>query len=121
MMMLSVISSFQPTLPLRGATTRGLSSRLSSMPFQPTLPLRGATADCRMLTSVKVNKFQPTLPLRGATVDQLHVVALAREFQPTLPLRGATVRRRRAARGRPVSTHAPLAGSDTPFLTRDYT
>ena len=58
-------------------------------------------------------QFQPTLPLRGATYqsqahDSSHVM-----FQPTLPLRGATSADSQATVfSYPVSTHAPLAGSD---------
>ena len=33
-------------------------------------------------------------------------------FQPTLPLRGATAQTLAGVRVAPVSTHAPLAGSD---------
>ena len=59
-----------------------------------------------------VKRFQPTLPLRGAT--KLGTIsAISLPFQPTLPLRGATA----SAWSRPwfysVSTHAPLAGSDS--------
>ena len=85
----------------------------SGMPapvFQPTLPLRGATsrASARFITTL----FQPTLPLRGAT-EPAHVRDIDVWFQPTLPLRGATPEGGRAVPHLPrVSTHAPLAGSD---------
>ena len=78
--------------------------------FQPTLPLRGATsrASARFITTL----FQPTLPLRGAT-EPAHVRDIDVWFQPTLPLRGATPEGGRAVPHLPrVSTHAPLAGSD---------
>ena len=39
----SLRALFQPTLPLRGATT-ALTRAAGSSEFQPTLPLRGATA-----------------------------------------------------------------------------
>ena len=55
---------FQPTRPLRGATTAPLSFP-AGMAFQPTRPLRGAT---RTLTALQPDgTFQPTRPLRGAT------------------------------------------------------
>ena len=78
--------------------------------FQPTLPLRGATsrASARFITTL----FQPTLPVRGAT-EPAHVRDIDVWFQPTLPLRGATPEGGRAVPHLPrVSTHAPLAGSD---------
>ena len=60
-----MLGRFQPTLPLRGATSsRYLVSRASE--FQPTLPLRGATARVRQELN-RLRLFQPTLPLRGAT------------------------------------------------------
>ena len=108
-------SLFQPTLPLRGATSRRCRPsreascfnprspcgerrasgawRLTKPPvFQPTLPLRGATRLAQLLQ--RALPFQPTLPLRGATrLAQLLQRALP--FQPTLPLRGATPAYRR--------------------------
>ena len=38
------LAMFQPTLPLRGATTSRTSLQIYRQGFQPTLPLRGATA-----------------------------------------------------------------------------
>ena len=123
---------FQPTLPLRGATPSGCRGGVPSHEFQPTLPLRGATSSTSPYASVAW--FQPTLPLRGATEKEA-LWLWDWMFQPTLPLRGATglcefeilerygfnprspcgERRHRvpsAMVGDPVSTHAPLAGSD---------
>ncbi len=37
----------------------------AELSFQPTLPLRGATAPMPLIAVC--NPFQPTLPLRGAT------------------------------------------------------
>ena len=122
---------FQPTLPLRGATFF-TEAELAELEFQPTLPLRGATPPCprcrpalrrfnprspcgeRHATNAAAattNMFQPTLPLRGATLPQSSDGAPV-AFQPTLPLRGATKRLPHHPRTSPVSTHAPLAGSD---------
>ena len=103
-------SLFQPTLPLRGATSRRCRPsreascfnprspcgerrasgawRLTKPPvFQPTLPLRGATRLAQLLQ--RALPFQPTLPLRGATMT-LYYGQHFFGFQPTLPLRGAT-------------------------------
>ena len=81
--------------------------------FQPTLPLRGATSFRRWLE--RREQFEPTLPLRGAT-DYADVPRMRVVFQPTLPLRGATPARPCRGRSRRVSTHAPLAGSDCYIL-----
>ena len=116
---------FQPTLPLRGATPPSLPAVSSSNLFQPTLPLRGATR-CWGHDMAATSQFQPTLPLRGATERRVGCLGLP-GFQPTLPLRGATRRINEAliecgfqptlpsaprCTTHPVSTHAPLAGSD---------
>ena len=126
-------SLFQPTLPLRGATSRRCRPSREASCFNPRSPCgeRRASGAWRL---TKPPVFQPTLPLRGATrLAQLLQRALP--FQPTLPLRGATpaYRRPRSCRScfNPrspcgerlppvagdvlrvrVSTHAPLAGSD---------
>ena len=123
---------FQPTLPLRGATCLCLQRRpgrcvsthaplagsdnirfqplyIASM-FQPTLPLRGATTAAT--DPVKPTVFQPTLPLRGATRYQPAYAGLIPGFNPRSPC-GERHRSAPARTGRlPVSTHAPLAGSD---------
>ena len=102
-------AGFQPTLPLRGATTRPVRRTPASL-FQPTLPLRGATNNEIDLTPEQA-RFQPTLPLRGVT-GIAAAGFLGYRFQPTLPLRGATGRDGPQRGHAPVSTHAPLAGSD---------
>ena len=102
---------FQPTRPLRGATSllRGCNKSLT---FQPTRPLRGAT-NLRRGSGIFLIRFQPTRPLRGATSPltyRLTLVAISthaplagrdycvscpacsvNQFQPTRPLRGATL------------------------------
>ena len=107
-----VPTTFQPTLPARGATRpacnlRRISGHISThaprtgsdlhyasevvqMPtFQPTLPARGATTSLTILTTL-TPAFQPTLPARGATLHgRLFRIPFA-GFQPTLPARGAT-------------------------------
>ena len=86
--------------------------RVVVSPFQPTLPLRGATD--HLDEGGERGQFQPTLPLRGATRTS-RVCSASSSFQPTLPLRGATIQVRFCVRSIPVSTHAPLAGSDAPM------
>ena len=96
--------------PLAGSDEHNLFHVLIKLKFQPTLPLRGATS-ARTRHSECLTCFNPRSPcgerlVFGASSSQ------PATFQPTLPLRGATtapVLRRRADH---VSTHAPLAGSD---------
>ena len=133
-------SLFQPTLPLRGATSRRCRPsreascfnprspcgerrasgawRLTKPPvFQPTLPLRGATT--RIVDKRDGTQFQPTLPLRGATPTTSRLCS-ASTFQPTLPLRGATFAHGVSSVSGHVSTHAPLAGSDRRSRSRTF-
>ena len=104
------MSSFQPTLPLRGATSKS-TDRPARFPFQPTLPLRGATA----ISSASPGShwwFQPTLPLRGATT----MPSPAPGTEPVsthAPLAGSDLNCRPMRSAILVSTHAPLAGSDS--------
>ena len=106
-----LLSLFQPTRPLRGAThLDGAADRLLRisthaplagrdwawmevkrryLPFQPTRPLRGATIKPSNKSDHK-DKFQPTRPLRGATLST-RAKRKIYKFQPTRPLRGATV------------------------------
>ena len=126
-----LISRFQSTLPSRGATEKGYSRLLEqeisihaplagsdilrgsigarSSRFQSTLPSRGAT----MLKCYQIADtiFQSTLPSRGAT-RQKELYDAVRQFQSTLPSRGATSVMPYTTALRPISIHAPLAGSD---------
>ena len=56
---------FQPTLPVRGATSTIIGTVLGWLLFQPTLPVRGATQV--FVVGRALHRFQPTLPVRGAT------------------------------------------------------
>ena len=141
----SFISSvFQSTLPLRGATCRGLDSTCTGT-FQSTLPLRGATFFIGRNGTMEV--FQSTLPLRGATglpllprpvasisihapltgsdVDFTVDIQLLGGFQSTLPLRGAT-RYSHPGRGSPpyFNPRSPygerLAGQRHKFSNPDF-
>ena len=86
--------------------------------FQSTLPLRGATRDSLPPAPTR-ERFQSTLPLRGATIraGKFEVPAL---FQSTLPLRGATYCLEPYARVITISIHAPLAGSDPSSLRNNH-
>ena len=77
---------FQPTLPLRGATSR-TRRRGSYTNFNPRSPC-GERLDRKVAPALR-DAFQPTLPLRGAT-NSSGTIARVSVFQPTLPLRGAT-------------------------------
>ena len=104
-------SVFQPTRPLRGATSLVASGSVSII-FQPTRPLRGATVQTllvagsglisthaplagrdkiRICSRLLSFKFQPTRPLRGATLG-IEIEPCSKAFQPTRPLRGATTK-----------------------------
>ena len=125
------MDSFQPTLPLRGATEKtrkapgaarvsthaplagsdGAIPRPSRTPsrFNPRSPC-GERRGCSRGTS-RAGSFNPRSPC-GERRVQVRLVDPAVPFQPTLPLRGATSRGFPLEGHRQVSTHAPLAGSD---------
>ena len=79
--------SFQPTLPLRGATMVNCGVFVCSG-VSTHAPLAGSDG-ARDGVADSLHQFQPTLPLRGATVTALMRSSKV-AFQPTLPLRGAT-------------------------------
>ena len=101
-------NKFQSTLPLRGAT-RSYVDVTSITNFNPHSPCGERP---RSLPSTPARKkFQSTLPLRGATPASRRLRDMI-EFQSTLPLRGATHLLPGQPRGKPISIHTPLAGSD---------
>ena len=128
---------FQPTRPLRGATTVRLNSFNFLMKFQPTRPLRGATSDTGAIGSkaaisthaplagrdhpstaflMSMRNFNPRAPC-GARRTFGDVLCRLSGFQPTRPLRGATIAMEHRPEGGQISTHAPLAGRDDhPFI-----
>ena len=101
---------FQPTLPLRGATDATPRYRPTHWSFNPRSPCGERLGLVVMQTNTWT--FQPTLPLRERLQTPKLQTAQG-SFQPTLPLRGATVPGVARHRLPQVSTHAPLAGSDT--------
>ena len=125
-------SIFQPTRPLRGATSYYLSTNLIIVisthaplagrdeikqlgykprrTFQPTRPLRGATRATEALRMCELY-FTPRAPC-GARLAGQHLVGRTAVFQPTRPLRGATLSSPLFCWKERISTHAPLAGRD---------
>ena len=101
---------FQPTRPLRGATSIYSFSIIPTL-FQPTRPLRGATRLLLRPLPIWI-LFQPTRPLRGATGRAKWYTIPKSVFQPTRPLRGATIDNYCKNPYKLISTHAPLAGRD---------
>ena len=82
-----------------------------STSFQPTLPARGATrSDVRRSRYAK--HFNPRSPHGERHSLDCQAARLLDEFQPTLPARGATGQRHGRSAGMRISTHAPRTGSD---------
>ena len=104
-------TSFQPTLPVRGATGSDAGPSTASDSFQPTLPVRGATEHV-VVDHVDVvisthapragsdnmfgdaadggQDFNPRSPCGERRVPESRMTEFAL-FQPTLPVRGATL------------------------------
>ena len=84
--------------------------------FQPTRPLRGATTVCfRFLLRWRL--FQPTRPLRGATNTRSPATSV-RDFNPRAPCGARPLGPKEKALIILISTHAPLAGRDSRFSER---
>ena len=130
-MRFNIISQFQPTLPMRGATTTMADISADNV-FQPTLPMRGATltTKCGLKSSrnfnprspcgerLAVNRvrviegyFNPRSPCGERLISFPWAISVL-VFQPTLPMRGATLVKHDIFRRSEISTHAPHAGSD---------
>ena len=105
-----MMSLFQSTRPLRGATTAAAAQAPTARHFNPRAPC-GARHDDRHAFGglryfnprapcgarlfaigawLHTDEFQSTRPLRGATVVTRTVTEGVAEFQSTRPLRGAT-------------------------------
>ncbi len=104
-------SSFQPTLPVRGATDDEADGS-ALVPFQPTLPVRGATADATF--GANWSPVSTHAPREGSDSIIRSCTEHSYVFQPTLPVRGATWIRSLIEVHHLVSTHAPREGSDAP-------
>ena len=74
---------FQPTRPLRGATTRHIQRFARTLYFNPRAP---CGARQRMMTlMVSSSRFQPTRPLRGATSIGYAWKFVSTYFNPRAP------------------------------------
>ena len=125
---------FQPTLPLRGATSAPGRARLRAPGFNPRSPCgeRRSPRDricpypgfnprspcgerpgnqCRPTTGAGFNPRSPC----GERLEHRGPGDGIGGFQPTLPLRGATGSGLQRVDRLRVSTHAPLAGSDLSY------
>ena len=122
---------FNPRSPC-GERRAELSKAIREELFQSTLPVRGATAGG--YSSRRLRQFQSTLPVRGATLSSprhqepllisIHAPRAGSDshifsphfgqsiFQSTLPVRGATKLYLRRWISDNISIHAPRAGSD---------
>ena len=87
-----ILSIFQSTPPMRGATKAGFKMPETTEEFQSTPPMRGATQSMMLYFRSRI-VFQSTPPMRGATKELL---ILAQDGN--------------------ISIHAPHAGSDHVFL-----
>ena len=102
-------SSFQSTLPARGATRFRLIVSYA-LKFQSTLPARGATIPARPCRKWGGN-FNPRSP-HGERRLPLTGLLLGYKFQSTLPARGATALLLLRYLIQLISIHAPRTGSD---------
>ena len=75
--------TFQPTRPLRGATT-AVNQLNRKYSISTHAPLAGRDQDARR-TAPECRRFQPTRPLRGATVTPFRVGRDGWDFNPRAP------------------------------------
>ena len=123
---------FQPTRPLRGATSTQLIAD-SIMQISTHAPLAGrdpcvarfhrheqdfnprAPCGARPVTTPRpqpsTRNFNPRAPCGARPTVWRNRKRLV-QFQPTRPLRGATGRNHKTSQLKEISTHAPLAGRD---------
>ena len=85
----TTMMTFQPTRPLRGATTRSTGAS-GTRRFQPTRPLRGATLRGLRGQDGRCD-FNPRAPCGARLFARKSKMDLP-IFQPTRPLRGATAK-----------------------------
>ena len=100
---------FQPTRPLRGATTHDGRCRVRKV-ISTHAPLAGRDESVRH-PPTNEDYFNPRAPC-GARLGMVFVRLFTFQFQPTRPLRGATIFMAPVTDGAGISTHAPLAGRD---------
>ena len=126
------VSTFQSTLPVRGAT-KDHGEAWQTAEFQSTLPVRGATQvpllvprhhaisihapregsdqprrSARLLSDISIHA-----PPEGSDAGPFCGAGRQLVFQSTLPVRGATISSQSACPvGQEISIHAPREGSD---------
>ncbi len=83
-----MVSAFQSTLPMKGAT-RFLFSYLLNSCVSIHAPNEGSDAGQTLVRRLSC-LFQSTLPMKGAT-SMRYPTALTLKFQSTLPMKGATL------------------------------
>ena len=103
-----IITTFQSTLPMRGATRVILASYKF---FCISIHAPHAGSDLKDACFPMAEIFQSTLPMRGATLQVSNRLIFV-EFQSTLPMRGATNCDVTGQQSFEISIHAPHAGSD---------
>ena len=103
--------AFQPTRPLRGATTVCFRFLLRWRLFQPTRPLRGATTRTKG-KSLDNTDFNPRAPC-GARLRHNKPFNLRQNFNPRAPCGARPEDVLRPIYTVVISTHAPLAGRDS--------
>ena len=101
---------FQPTRPLRGATSPASCTPLHRADFNPRAPCGARHTHSR--TSWRRREISTHAPLAGRDACAIDLTPAYRHFNPRAPC-GARRRSRTASAttGR-ISTHAPLAGRD---------
>ena len=106
----STLSSFQSTLPVRGAT-----SKEDKQKMETTISIHAPRAGSDltgMSDPEKWIRFQSTLPVRGATSFSRAAFAGSCYFNPRSPCGERRGAGRRIRGNRLISIHAPRAGSD---------
>ena len=107
---LLLLSLFQSTRPMRGATQKLQQYGSSTQNFNPRAPC-GARLDVLFLHALTRCDFNPRAPC-GARRFRYVTVAFVWSFQSTRPMRGATFYILPTMRARDISIHAPHAGRD---------
>ena len=109
------ISTHAPRTGSDAGDCRTISAATS---FQPTLPARGAT--CLRSSGHRRSHISTHAPRTGSDRQRCAQLAVVRRFQPTLPARGATVAGYQLPRAAVISTHAPRTGSDRICFSRQF-
>ena len=85
----ATISGVSTHAPLAGSDPNWAETARRAPRFQPTLPLRGATSD--PCPSWPTCRFNPRSPCGERRSSGAAFMSASESFQPTLPLRGATL------------------------------